>query len=337
MACRPDRWFAMTMLDESRGPGRSSRCEGRHARSVRSRDLAIWGNHSSTQFPDAWHATIGGRPGARGDRRRGVAARRVHRHRPAARRRDHQGARPSSSAASAANAVIDTVRNVAVPTGEQFSAAIAAPADRRLRACRRARLRLSRCARPRRDASRSCRAIEHDEFARAKSRGHDGRAARGARRGRGAAGMTADSPARTVRRPSASANARSSLPIVHGAEGDDAIDIGRLRGPRPGSSRFDPGYGNTGACTSAITFLDGEEGILRYRGYPIEQLAEHSTLPRGRLPAHLGRAADARAARSVRHRGDASHPHPRGDAPLLRLVSRPMRTRWRCSPPASSA
>ena len=40
---------------------------------------------------------------------------------------------------------------------------------------------------------------------------------------------------------------------------------------------LDPGYGNTGACTSAITFLDGEQGILRYRGYPIEQLAEQST------------------------------------------------------------
>jgi citrate synthase len=66
------------------------------------------------------------------------------------------------------------------------------------------------------------------------------------------------------------------LPIVHGTDGDDAIDIGRLRG-ETGLITYDPGYGNTGACTSAVTFLDGEEGILRYRGYPIEQLAEHST------------------------------------------------------------
>ncbi len=67
-----------------------------------------------------------------------------------------------------------------------------------------------------------------------------------------------------------------SFPIVHGEEGDDAIDIGSLRS-ETGLITYDPGYGNTGACTSAITFLDGEAGILRYRGYPIEQLAEHSS------------------------------------------------------------
>jgi citrate synthase len=66
------------------------------------------------------------------------------------------------------------------------------------------------------------------------------------------------------------------LPIVRGTEGDDALDIGRLRG-ETGLITYDPGYGNTGACTSAVTFLDGEAGVLRYRGYPIEQLAEHST------------------------------------------------------------
>ena len=66
------------------------------------------------------------------------------------------------------------------------------------------------------------------------------------------------------------------LPIVPGTDGDDGIDIGRLRG-ETGLVTYDPGYGNTGACTSAVTFLDGEEGVLRYRGYPIEQLAEHST------------------------------------------------------------
>ena len=66
------------------------------------------------------------------------------------------------------------------------------------------------------------------------------------------------------------------LPIVEGTDGDDGIDIGRLRG-ETGLITYDPGYGNTGACTSAVTFLDGEKGILRYRGYPIEQLAEHSS------------------------------------------------------------
>jgi citrate synthase len=66
------------------------------------------------------------------------------------------------------------------------------------------------------------------------------------------------------------------LPIVRGTEGDDAVDIGRMRS-ETGLITYDPGYGNTGACSSAVTFLDGEAGILRYRGYPIEQLAERST------------------------------------------------------------
>ncbi len=66
------------------------------------------------------------------------------------------------------------------------------------------------------------------------------------------------------------------LPVVHGSDGDDAIDITSLRA-ETGLITLDPGYGNTGACSSAITYLDGETGVLRYRGYPIEQLAEHSS------------------------------------------------------------
>ena len=88
--------------------------------------------------------------------------------------------------------------------------------------------------------------------------------------------MTTDSPARIDAATLRIGADELELPIVHGTEGDDAIDIARLRGDT-GLITLDPGYGNTGACTSAITFLDGEEGILRYRGYPIEQLAEHST------------------------------------------------------------
>jgi citrate synthase len=67
-----------------------------------------------------------------------------------------------------------------------------------------------------------------------------------------------------------------SLPIVVGSEGERAIDISKLRSAT-GYVTLDPGYKNTGATTSAITYLDGEQGILRYRGYPIEQLAEKST------------------------------------------------------------
>ncbi len=66
------------------------------------------------------------------------------------------------------------------------------------------------------------------------------------------------------------------LPVVRGTEGEKAIDISKLR-DESGFITLDTGYKNTGATKSAITFLDGENGILRYRGYPIEQLAEHST------------------------------------------------------------
>ena len=121
-----DRWFAMTMLDETRGRALLARRAGVTVPEVR--DLAIWGNHSSTQFPDAFHATIGGRAAAevinddawlRGEfiatvQQRGAAI---------------IAARGASSAASAANAVIETVRNVTAPTGQIFSAAVASPGD----------------------------------------------------------------------------------------------------------------------------------------------------------------------------------------------------------------
>ena len=66
------------------------------------------------------------------------------------------------------------------------------------------------------------------------------------------------------------------LPVVRGTEGERALDISRLR-EETGLITLDPGYPNTGACKSSITFMDGEQGILRYRGYPVEQLAEQST------------------------------------------------------------
>ena len=119
-----DRWFAMTMLDESRARSQLAARAGVPVREVR--DLAIWGNHSSTQFPDAWHATISGRPVTdvidneawlQGEfigavQQRGAAIIK---------------ARGQSSAASAANAVVDTVRNISAPSGETFSSAVVAP------------------------------------------------------------------------------------------------------------------------------------------------------------------------------------------------------------------
>jgi len=67
----------------------------------------------------------------------------------------------------------------------------------------------------------------------------------------------------------------AKLPIVTGTEGEVAADITKLRDTL-GLITMDPGFGNTGACASGITFIDGEKGILRYRGYPIEELSEKS-------------------------------------------------------------
>ena len=64
------------------------------------------------------------------------------------------------------------------------------------------------------------------------------------------------------------------FPVIEGTEKEAAINIKTLRGATGGITTIDPGYKNTGSCESAITFLNGEEGILRYRGYAIEDLAE---------------------------------------------------------------
>jgi citrate synthase len=66
------------------------------------------------------------------------------------------------------------------------------------------------------------------------------------------------------------------LPVVRGSEGERAVDVTGLR-KATGYITLDTGYENTGSCKSAITFIDGEKGILRYRGYPIDELAARST------------------------------------------------------------
>ena len=67
-----------------------------------------------------------------------------------------------------------------------------------------------------------------------------------------------------------------SFPVIEGSEGERAIDISKLR-DQTGHITLDPGYGNTGSCESAITFIDGEKGILRYRGIPIDEFATGAT------------------------------------------------------------
>ena len=68
------------------------------------------------------------------------------------------------------------------------------------------------------------------------------------------------------------------LPLIVGTENEVGIDVTSLR-QQSGAVTFDPGFANTGSCQSEITYINGEEGILRYRGYPIEQLAEQATFP----------------------------------------------------------
>src|SRR5690625_1809052 len=67
------------------------------------------------------------------------------------------------------------------------------------------------------------------------------------------------------------------IPVVKGTEGELGLDIKTLRGESNGAITLDTGFKNTGACQSAVTFLDGEKSILRYRGYSIEDLAEKAS------------------------------------------------------------
>ena len=67
-----------------------------------------------------------------------------------------------------------------------------------------------------------------------------------------------------------------SLPVIVGSEGEVGLDIAALR-QQSGAITLDPGYGNTGSCRSAITYIDGDTGILRYRGYPIEELSKSAS------------------------------------------------------------
>src|SRR6266704_6256821 len=101
------------------------------------------------------------------------------------------------------------------------------------------------------------------------------------------------------------------LPIVEGSEKELAIDISALRS-ETGYITLDDGYANTGSCLSKITFIDGEQGILRYRGIPIEELAEKSTfievahlLITGKLPsnAELRRFSELLTDNELLHEG----------------------------------
>jgi len=105
------------------------------------------------------------------------------------------------------------------------------------------------------------------------------------------------------------------LPVLEGTEGELGVDISQLRA-KTGLITLDPGFGNTGACRSSVTFIDGDKGILRYRGLPIEVLAEKSTfvetaclLINGTLPnkEELSRFSGQLTSHAPLHEGIKNH------------------------------
>ena len=104
--------------------------------------------------------------------------------------------------------------------------------------------------------------------------------------------------------------------------GPDVLDISTLPKDQ-GVFTYDPGFMATAATASAITYIDGDAGVLLYRGYPIEQLAKHIELPRGLVPAAEGRAAEPQGARRVHELDLAPHDAERVDpAAVPRLPPR---------------
>ncbi|MFV0458993.1 MAG: citrate synthase [Actinomycetales bacterium] len=121
---------------------------------------------------------------------------------------------------------------------------------------------------------------------------------------------------------------RYQLPVVEGTEGELAVDISHLRADS-GYITLDDGYGNTGSCESAITFIDGEKGILRYRGIPIEEVAANSSFVEtawlvifGRLPS----PEDRERFRALLSENSSLHVAMRGHFETLAARTHPMAT-----------
>ncbi|MCL2647807.1 MAG: citrate synthase [Phycisphaerales bacterium] len=127
------------------------------------------------------------------------------------------------------------------------------------------------------------------------------------------------------------------MPIVVGSEGERGIDISKLR-QETGAITLDPGYGNTGSCQSAITYIDGDKGILRYRGIPIEEF-DHRKHPNfievmwllifGRLPSEQELAEMRDALTGQAHLHEAMKHHFEGypvNAPPMAIMSAMLNT-----------
>ena len=122
-----------------------------------------------------------------------------------------------------------------------------------------------------------------------------------------------------------------TLPTIEGSEGEKAVDVSSLRATT-GYITLDDGYGNTGSCVSKVTFIDGDKGILRYRGIPIEDLAENSNFIEtayliiyGELPnrAQLKKFSDVLAGHQFLHEDMKYHfeGFPTGAHPMAILSS----------------
>ena len=109
------------------------------------------------------------------------------------------------------------------------------------------------------------------------------------------------------------------LPVREAAEGAPGMSVDGLL-DRAGYVTYDPGFVNTASCVSAVTYIDGDAGILRYRGLPDRGAGRAGLLPRGVLPAHLRRAADRAAAGRLHRAGQPAHAAARGSAALLRRL-----------------
>ena len=110
--------------------------------------------------------------------------------------------------------------------------------------------------------------------------------------------------------------------------GPDVIDIRKLYA-QTGMFTYDPGFTSTASCESAITYIDGDEGILLHRGYPIDQLAEHSTFMEVCLSAAQRRAAEAGRARRLHLHHHAATPCCTSSWRPSTAASGATRTRWR--------
>ena len=123
-------------------------------------------------------------------------------------------------------------------------------------------------------------------------------------------------------------NKSSSLPLIDGTIGPAVADIRKLYGDL-GIFTYDPGYGATASCESKITYIDGDEGVLLYRGYPIEQLAEKSNFLEVCYLLLNGELPNAKQRRGVRARRACGTPCCTSRSARSTTASAATRTRWR--------